>query len=162
MKTALGLIQLQDLSPACTEPRVILCPRQERPGISHQPKRPEGIARSRIWPQLQKCNGKGKEGTHCLIQSPAGLHKMPVLKHTHCREMGPGGHTMRMRCLSLVCGELGAGAPQTWAASASNSIPTLAAGTQGTVKWIPTLGLRHCREVPLVTGSPVTHLLFSV
>lgn len=69
---------------------------------------------------------------------------------------------MRMRCLSLVCGELGAEAPQTWAASASNSIPTLASGTQGTVKWIPTLRLRHCHEVSLVAGSQVTHLLLSV
>lgn len=31
---------------------------------------------------------KGRR-THCLIPSPAGLPKKPVLKHTHCREMGP-------------------------------------------------------------------------
>lgn len=66
-----------------------------------------------------------------------------------------GARRPYLRCLSLLCGELGAQAPQTWTAFATNSIPTLAAGTQGTVKWIHALRLSHCLEVPLVAGSHV-------
>ena len=41
----------------------------------HQQQSPEGSATSRIWPQLQECNGKGREGMRWLIPLPASFPK---------------------------------------------------------------------------------------
>lgn len=157
MKTALGLIQLQDLRqvPSLSQSDPFTQGKKDLASPINQ-REQTGLQEAGFGLSCRNAMAKGRRGHTDTITCWAPQNA--------CAETHPlQRHGARKPYHEDEVPELGVwGTSQTWADSATNSIPTLAAGTQGTVKWIPTLGLRHCHEVSLVAGSWVTHLLLSV